>query len=133
MLSPDVMVSTDQSTLEDGEKPLNGVRMGIAARVFLHRMANRRVTLELAADYVVLPRLIRHKVALFVCILIQNATDRLGRSARNMEGANLPAALHESDDSVLVHVPTLSLAGVRLAPPERLIGLNYPALAANLR
>src|SRR5206468_3125805 len=77
---------------------------------------------------------VRHQVASLIGLYVQYAAHCARCGARNVESANVPAALDQRDDDVLVLVAATrdALAPLaRLLTPKRFVGFQRLALPTN--
>src|SRR5262249_55572850 len=97
-----VLVNAIDATLQDTEIPLNGVGVDIASHVFLSVMIDRAMAAsEVPADATVDIRAISHEAAISVGVQSEDRMQGSGGHVRNMEAANLAAALQQSHDDLL--------------------------------
>src|SRR5256885_1770168 len=102
MLVRTVLVDALHPALEDRIEALDGVRMRFPANVFLGSMVDRLMTGEATARAAISRKIVGHETALRIRLGDQHTVELGGRSAVDMDGARLAAALHQRHDLHLV-------------------------------
>ena len=96
-----VLVDAVHTAFEDGEISLNRIRRHIAARILFVGVIDRFVRCKLPTDARIKPAFIRVQARLSIDIVQHDIDHSFFRCIRNMERANLAAALDKADDNAL--------------------------------
>lgn len=128
----DVLINAVDAALEDRKVALDGVGVGVAPDVFLGAVVDGLVRSEVPADAGIDRRLVAHEAAVHVGVAPEDGPQQLGSDVRDVEAADLAAALYQRHDGLLGRGRFECAAG-GLAANVGFIGLHGLASAAQRR
>jgi len=130
-MTADMMICPDQAALEQTEEAFDGIGMDVAAHVFLFGMGYRFMRRGNLAHLLIVSRVVSHQVGIGGHLGFENRFQCCAGHSRNMERANLPAALDKRKDRILVRPSAARFLRVGFSAPKGFIRFYDLSAAAD--
>ena len=101
VLRADMMIRTSYATLQNGEIPLNCVRICVSTHILINRVIDSLVARKMRPMLAVLSAVIRHEVGCAVDLRKQDWTQRLGAHVRDVARLDSAPALDQREHNLL--------------------------------